>query len=505
MTNIGHAVDLLDAAAAASPERLFLRGARPMTFRELATASLAVAAWLRDRGLKFGDRMLIATSNHAESIAAAFGAARCGVTFAFLHHTIRPDGFRRIVAQVEPACIVLDRSTIGLKSIVPDMPLLTTSGATAAGATPFSDILASDRAPHSNSVCHDPLCLVYTSGSSGEPRGVMISHANVAFTVGAIARRLAYRADDIIGLYLPLSFDYGLYQLFLALAARASIYLGALDLVPLRLCDDLAEESVTILPGVPSLFACLVRMLERRPRAFPHLRAATNTGELLPAATLARLRALIPQLEVFLMYGLTECKRVSILLPAELDAHPGSVGRPLDGTTAEVIAPDGSVAPDDTPGELVVSGPHLTMGYWRAPDETTRRFRFTTKGTRILLTGDTCRRSAGGYLYFEGRADTQTKHSGFRISLLEIEQAAMTVTGTASAAVIAPPHGDELHLFLTSGSSAVSADVVVRELRERLEPHKIPDHIHIVPSLPTTPHGKLDRERLRVLAAGMTR
>jgi acyl-coenzyme A synthetase/AMP-(fatty) acid ligase len=476
-----------------------------MTFGELATASHAIAIWLRARGLSPGDRILIATSNHAEAIATAFGAARCGVTFAFLHHTIPPLGFRRIVEQVKPACVALDSTTTGLQPVVANLPLLTIGTSAIAGGTPVADILASNRAARTKSVRHDPLCLIYTSGSSGEPRGVMVSHNNVAFTVRAIQQRLCYRADDIIGLYLPLSFDYGLYQLFLALAPRASIYVGQPDLVPLRLCNDLADERITVLPGVPSLFSVLVRMLERTPQALPYLRAVTNTGEQLPSFTIDRLRALLPQLDFFLMYGLTECKRVSILLPGELEAHPGSVGRPLDGTTAEVVLSDGSIAPDDTPGELVVSGPHLTMGYWRAPEETARRFRAAEDGNSLLFTGDTCRKSADGYLYFEGRGDAQTKRRGFRISLLEIESAALAVAGTVSAAAVAPPHSDELHLFLTGDGYAVSADAMIRELRERLEPHKIPDRIHVLAALPTTSHGKVDQQRLCALAAEMTR
>jgi acyl-coenzyme A synthetase/AMP-(fatty) acid ligase len=145
------------------------------------------------------------------------------------------------------------------------------------------------------------------------------------------------------------------------------------------------------------------------------------------------------------------------------------------------------------------------MGYWRAPEETASRFRAAKDGTRLLFTGDTCRRSADGYLYFEGRSDAQTKRRGFRISLLEIESAALAVAGTASAAAVAPPHSDELHLFLTGDGCVVSVEAVIRELRERLEPHKIPDRIHVVASLPTTSHGKVDQQRLCALAAGMTR
>lgn len=495
---ISHAADRLDAAAADAGEVVFLRGRQPVTFGEVAQASQAVAARLRGLGVTPGDRMLIVTRNHPEAIAAAFGAARCGVTFVFLHHTISAAGFARIVREVEPSCVVLDESTLLLRPAVGGLPLLTAGVSTQDGER-LADVFAARGACRRDNERRDPLCLVYTSGSTGAPRGVMVSHANMAFTSAAIQRRLKYRADDVIGLYLPLSFDYGLYQLFLALDVRASVYLGSLDLVPLQLCESLAAEGATVLPAVPALVSWLVRLLDRKPRSLPRLRSVTNTGEPLPASLVNALRARLPEVEVFLMYGLTECKRVSILLPSELESHPGSVGRPLDGTTAIVVDAEGRPVPDDTPGELVVAGPHVTYGYWRAPEETARRFRIAADGSRAVLTGDTCRRSPDGYLYVEGRKDALVKHRGFRVSLLEIESAAAAASGAQCAAVIAPPHSDQLHLFLTRGA-ATSADAIARALRSSLEPHKVPDHIHVVTALPTTAHGKVDRDSLRLLA-----
>jgi acyl-CoA synthetase (AMP-forming)/AMP-acid ligase II len=224
----------------------------------------------------------------------------------------------------------------------------------------------------------------------------------------------------------------------------------------------------------------------------------TNTGERLPAATIERIRGLLPRADIFLMYGLTECKRVSIMLPGEVDAHPESVGRPLDGTEAWVSATGGGIAAAGTPGELIVSGPHVSSGYWRAPEETAKRFRLTADGKRVLFTGDICRRSGDGYLYFEGRLDAQAKHHGFRISLSEIEAAALCAAGCEDATAMAVPRGDELHLFIMTGgrSHPPSQAAILRELRDRLEPYKIPDRIHVVFSLPVTPHGKVDHQRL---------
>ncbi|MDQ3933289.1 MAG: AMP-binding protein [Actinomycetota bacterium] len=495
-----HAVDLLDAAAADAPGAVFLRGARTMTFAEVAHASQRVAAWLDARGVTAGDRLVIAAANHPDAIVTALGAARLGVTFVFVHDAIRPAGFARILEQVEPACVLLDDATARLRPAVGDVPVLACDTDRLDGATPTASLVAPAAAAGGlENTRVDPLCLVYTSGSTGVPRGVMVSHANVAFSAAAIQERLRYRSDDTIGLFLPLSFDYGLYQVFLALAARATLYVGALEGLAFRLLGALEREKITVLPGIPSLFSALVGMIARGARPPARLRAVTNTGERLAPETVERLRAELPGLEVFLMYGLTECKRVSILLPEELAARPVSVGRALRGTTAEVMLPDGSTAPDGVPGELVVQGPHLTLGYWRAPMETARRFRTAPDGTRTLFTGDTCRRDRDGFLYFEGRGDAQVKRHGFRMSLREIESAALGVPGVVAAAAVALSE-DDLHLFVTRTGSGLTPEALLRVLREQLEPYKVPDRVHVVQSLPTTPHGKLDRARLSMTA-----
>jgi long-chain acyl-CoA synthetase len=495
---VTHAAERLDEAAADSPERIFLRAAESLTFGEVASASHAVAAWLRRHGVRPGDRMMIVTRNHPESVAAAFGAARCGVTTAFLHHAIGSRGLAHVVRQVAPSCVVLDGATLSLRAFVRGLPLLL-AGVSAQGGSRIATLPTPDRGGRDDTERRDPLFLVYTSGSTGEPRGVMVSHANVAFTSRAIRRRLRYGSDDIIGLYLPLSFDYGLYQIFLALEARACVYFGTVELAPLQLCATLASEAVTVLPGMPLLFSSLVRLLERRPRPLPRLRAVTNTGEPLPPAILDALRARLPDVDVFLMYGLTECKRVSILMPGELEAHPQSVGRPLDGTDVTVLDAHGREVPDGTSGELAVAGPHVTMGYWGAAEETARRFRPAPDGTRQLLTGDIGWRSADGYLYVDGRDDALVKHRGIRMSLLEIESAATAASGASCAAVVAPPYSDRLHLFLTGGRRT-DVGTVIRELRSRLEPHKWPDRVHVIAELPMTAHGKVDRAELRTFA-----
>ena len=184
----------------------------------------------------------------------------------------------------------------------------------------------------------DPAFLVFTSGSTGTPRGVILTHDNVRFVSAAIQARLQYQGEDRVAIFLPLSFDYGLYQLFYAALVGASVFIGRPEMAGPELPRILAAQEISVLPGVPTLFGGLIKMQRYRPVPLPKLRVITNTGDHLPQSYIASLRELFPLARVFPMYCLTECKRVSILLPEELEAKPESVGRPLDGT--EVFAMD---------------------------------------------------------------------------------------------------------------------------------------------------------------------
>jgi acyl-coenzyme A synthetase/AMP-(fatty) acid ligase len=196
------------------------------------------------------------------------------------------------------------------------------------------------------------------------------------------------------------------------------------------------------------------------------------------------------------MYGLTECKRVSILLPGERATRPGSVGRPLDGTSTYVADESGNSVPNDEPGELVVSGPHVTLGYWRQLPETLDRFG-TRDGHRFLRTGDTFRMDPDGYLYFLGRCDAQIKRHGYRMSLLELEDAALRVPNVAHAAATFNEDLDRLELFVQGVDDEVNADTILRSLRVSLENYKLPDRVSMVAAMPLGANGKVDRAMLQ--------
>ncbi|MEO0446933.1 MAG: AMP-binding protein, partial [Verrucomicrobiota bacterium] len=344
----------------------------------------------------------------------------------------------------------------------------------------------------------DAAALIFTSGSTGVPRGCTLSHHNIAFVVDAIQERLGYRFDDVVGCFLPLSFDYGLYQIFLAAQVGACLSIGDPDQVGPHLPRLLKEGEVTVLPAVPAVDAALIKMHGRRPYELPKLRSVTNTGERLPLAYIDRLREMFPGIEVFVMFGLTECKRVSILLPEEFDGgKKHTVGRPLKGTEVYAAGPEGERLPAGEVGELVVRGRHVALGYWRAPEETSMRFRKRAPHSAVeLFTGDTGSVDEDGYITFASRADDLLKHRGNRISPVEIENEACGVTGVVEASVFKRESDDFLYLVVTTASEDLAEGDILRRLQERLEPAKVPDHVQIRKDMPKSVNGKIDRKAL---------
>jgi acyl-coenzyme A synthetase/AMP-(fatty) acid ligase len=266
----------------------------------------------------------------------------------------------------------------------------------------------------------------------------------------------------------------------------------------------LARHEITVLPGVPTLFAGLIKMQSWRPVALPQLRVLTNTGDHLPLPHIRLLQQLFPAARVFPMYGLTECKRVSIMLPEEIDAHENSVGRALDGTEVWTESPEGQRLPTGTVGEFIVRGPNVGLGYWRAPEETAKRYRFLPDGTRLLVTGDYGAVDAAGFLHFHARSDFMIKHKGHRMSPVEIEEAACRLPQVVAAGCIKDEAQDKLCLFLSITGECHEDAVIYQGLMAFLERAKVPDRLIYLDELPRTANQKVDRKALRALLTAPT-
>ncbi|MDR1265308.1 MAG: AMP-binding protein [Propionibacteriaceae bacterium] len=481
--------EIVDATAAEYPDNIAVRTeAQEITYAQLKSMSGSLARHLHDLGVRRGDRVVIIVENSIPVPVTAIAASRIGAIFAVLDPMIKSFSLQPVLDDCSPMAVVTTDILAEQHGLRPRFNVVTVDG-------DYEDALTkevwSEPCP---AISIDPMGLFFTSGTTSHVKAIVSPHDRVLFSTRAIQRRLGYRTGDVVGSFLPMSFDYGFYQFILAASVGATLAMGRPNDPSVTFVRKLREWGSTIFPMTPSLAYVIVRIASRELSALPPLRMVTNTGSHLPAAHIAKLRELFSGLRVYVMFGLTECKRVSILDSDELDRRPTSVGRPLDDTECLIVDPSGNVLPPGEVGELVVRGPHVMSGYWRAPDETAKRFRQRGPGTEIALhTGDLASLDDEGYLYFHGRHDDIFKQHGYRVSASEIEHAALDVYGVTGAAVL-PPTVKRGAVLLVTGDITESA--MFDGLRERLEHYRVPETIRIVAELPRTQRGKINKNAL---------
>ncbi|MEV7423570.1 MULTISPECIES: AMP-binding protein [unclassified Streptomyces] len=464
------------------------------TYPELVAHSHAVDAWLESRGIGPGDRVLVQVPSTRELVALFYGVSRRGAVFVPVNTGMKDYHLRSVLTNCEPRLVIAaDASVAALGSFSPVTVLGLTevwdevSARYTAGARALTPAVTGPE---------DIAVLVYTSGSTAAPKAVICPHGRMVFASEAINLELGYRPDDVVFCRFPISWDYGLYKILLSALGRSELVLadGESDLVLLR---RIRESGATVVPIVPSLATMICTLAEREPEQVSRVRMFTNTGAALPKQTADGLRAAFPGAEVVRQFGQTECKRISVLPPEFEDSKADSVGRPLPGTTVFILDETGTEVPVGETGEIVVEGPHVMPGYWRAPEITERTFRPSpVDGRRRLHTGDYGHVDEDGFLYYEGRRDDVFKRKGVRMSTTEIEAATMDIPGVRAAAAL-PPAGDrDLAVFV---EGEVEPHTVLRELSLRLEPAKVPGVCRVIDELPLTLHGKHERKQLALI------
>lgn len=445
--------------------------------------------------MKSGDRVAVWLPKSWQAVALMFAVSRAGGVLVPVNpvlrapqvaHILANSGARLLVTHA-PRAAALDDTAATVLTLEQDWAVL--AAAAPLPARPAADLAA----------------LLYTSGSTGQPKGVMATHANMLTGAASVASYLGTTAADRVLSVLPLSFDFGFSQITTALHAGACAIL--LDyLTPRDVVQAANRHGATQLAAVPPLWMQLAA-LEWPPDAVATLRTLSNSGGRLPEPTVRDLRRLFPAARLHLMYGLTEAFRSTTLPPELADSHPTSIGRAIPDAEVLVVRADGAVTADDEPGELVHCGPLVTRGYWHDAARTAERFRPAPPASRYggmsVWSGDTVVRDGAGLLYFVGRADETIKTMGTRVSPTEIEEIAHrsgAVAASVALGVADALAGQKICLVASPAAGLTPADAearLVAAFRHEAAPFMQPADIIWLEALPISANGKLDRAALR--------
>ena len=347
---------------------------RRLTYAEIDTMANRLAHALKEGGLRRGDRVVIYLPNCIEAVVGIFATLKAGGVFVVINHSTKYDKLAYILNNCQAAAwITSGRHGDTAERLSHDTPSMETVVFTSAPATPPSqpntillsealDQYSSERLPATN-IDLDLACLIYTSGTTGDPKGVMSDHSNVVFAASSIIEYLENAQEDIVISALPISFDYGLYQILMVFKFGGTLVLEKGFTYPAAILKRMETEKVTGFPGVPTMFAVLLQM-DTTQYDLSSLRYVSNTAAALPPSHIADIRKRFPHTTVYSMYGLTETKRTLYLPPAQLDERPGSVGIAIPGTEVWLEDENGRRLGPNQIGELVVRGRHVMRGYW---------------------------------------------------------------------------------------------------------------------------------------------
>lgn len=506
--------DYLTATAAAFPHKTAIVAAgESHTFSQIDTASDRLARALQDAGVTRGDRVAAMLDNTIEMVIALWASLKAGAAFIPINHATKPDKLAFILNDSAARCLLAPEALQNRvqEALVhgPGAAVFWAGSPTAADGRRIGDILAAPSAgPMQPGLIDQDLCLIiYTSGSTGKPKGVMMTHRSIHNNVWSISTYLKNDPNDVVLCVLPLSFDYGLFQVLTGARVGFSVVLERSFTYPYEVLKRIAHHRVTGLPGVPTIFATLLQYAPFDGLDLSSLRYLSNTAAPFPPAHIRRLRELLPEAAIFSMYGLTECTRVSYLAPELVDGKATSVGRAMPNSETYLVDDQGRRCGPGEVGELVVRGSSLMRGYWRRPEDTAKALRDgDIPGEKVLYTGDLFRMDDDGDLYFVGRGDDVFKCRGEKVSPREIENVLYELDEVAEAAVIGvadPIDGMAIKAFVVfRDGRSVSEQALRQYCVSRLEPRLVPKFFAPCASLPKTDSGKITKTALRLAGAG---
>lgn len=514
--------DLVIRQAAARPDAPAVVGDDgTVTYGELDARSGRLASAIRDAGCERGDRVCLLVPKTPAALVGILGTLKADCTYVPLDPESPPSRLAKMVSSCEPGLLLaapetadeveelLARVGDGLRVGWLDDPPGKSFAATAFCAADLEG--APKAAPPAQNDPDDPAYILFTSGTTGEPKGVVITHRNVIAFVEWAVRHFGMDETDRVSGHPPLHFDLSAFDIFGAFAAGASLHLvpAELSLLPHKVAEFIRGRRLTQWFSVPSLLAYMARFDVVREGDFPSLRRLLWCGEVFPTPPLIYWMERLPHVRFTNLYGPTEATIASsffdLSAPPESESAEIPIGTPCAGEELLVLDEGLRPASAGEVGELYIRGVGLSPGYWRDAERTREAFLpdpSSPDGSgRIYRTGDLARIGEDGLVYFEGRCDHQIKSRGHRIELGEVENALHTVPALAECAAFpATTNGFEGTAvgcaYVPLPGAEMDPTTIRAELEEHLPSYMVPTRWIELDALPRNKSGKIDRRRL---------
>lgn len=479
--------------------------------------------FLKSKGIKRGDRIMVVKENGYATIVSFWAILFCGGIVTLFSHKNPLSKLISAIQNCEPHLLILDDSlmvekvfkellALNQKFLTIDFDELhLPNGLEKLCLGALKKCLKCSHPPVNSSsitddsefncseiISEDIAAILYTSGSTGDQKGVVLTHGNMIFSLSSIINYLGLSRDDTIVSTIPLTFDYGLYQMLMGFSLGAQLVLEEENIWSIDLLRKVEQYKGTVIPVVPTLVTLLSTFINKIKFDLSSVRMVTSTAERLKLENIQHLKILFPKAQIFSMYGLTECKRCTFVPPHLLELKKGSSGKAIPNSEIRVIDSNGYFIPPFIEGELVLRGANVMRGYWRNPEETNKAFYFDDFGNKWLRTGDYGYLDEEGYFFLQGRRDSIVKVRGMKVSLIEVEEVIAKCPHVHEVGVVMRhvPNLPEQIIAFISKREDVPISETQKYCKENLRDFQIPAEIKALDVIPKNINGKIDRKAL---------
>lgn len=451
--------------------------------------------WDMQSKLSRGDRVLIQSGNTYLTIVAFWSALLLDAIPCIIDPETTDIALKNIIQKIDPAVIVFSQASerqYEVYAYFKKYQITRLPCQPARDSTHF--VVEQHFFVNTES---DLAMIMHTSGSTGDPKGVMLSHRNILAAVDSIHAYLELTQDDVTLSVLPMHFDYGLYQMLLTFSIGATLVLEKNCFFPNLVAHQIEKYQATVLPCVPLLVQLFYLSAKKYEYCFSSIRMVTNTGENLSINHIHKIKKLFPNAVIFSMYGLTECKRCSYVPPTMLDKKSESIGIAMPNLEMWVQDAMGKRAAPGVEGELVISGPTVMQGYWKNEAATSEKIKIQENGKRVLLSGDRVVMDEDGYFYFKGRKDFMIKFKGAKLNMFDYVKKISSLAAVERCYIFLDQFSDDPRLIICIECLSLdNTNDLKKSIYQFFSQAQKPDEIYFTDRFPSLSNGKLDKHAL---------